>query len=122
MIPKEIDGVPITKPCTPHDRGYIKGWEARQGEIDVLEDEIFQYNEELSDARTEIEGLKGLLRRHKKSMEPFPVVSDLRSMTQKLREKHDETEIKAINASYKKYKEKFRRLYRDTVKAITGKE
>ncbi len=36
MIPKEIDGVPITKPCTPHDRGYIKGWQARQGEIERL--------------------------------------------------------------------------------------
>ena len=39
MIPKEIDGVPITKPCTPHDRGYIKGWQARQGEIDKLKEE-----------------------------------------------------------------------------------
>ena len=34
--PDHIDGVPITKPCAPHDRGYIKGWQARQGEISVL--------------------------------------------------------------------------------------
>ena len=36
MIPKEIDGVPITKPYGLRERGYIKGWEARQGEVDRL--------------------------------------------------------------------------------------
>ena len=61
-IPKEIDGVLITKPYGLRERSYIKGWEARQGEIKKLEDEIFQYNEELSDARTEIEVLREYLK------------------------------------------------------------
>ena len=33
MIPKEIDGAPMTKPYGLRERSYIKGWEARQGEI-----------------------------------------------------------------------------------------
>ena len=40
MIPKEIDGVPITKPYGVRERAYIKGWEARQGEIDALQEDV----------------------------------------------------------------------------------
>ena len=51
--PDHIDGVPITKPCTPHDRGYIKGWQARQGEIDDLRVEICRLKEELAEEKRE---------------------------------------------------------------------
>lgn len=36
MKPTHIDGVPITKPYGLRERSYIKGWQARQGEIDKL--------------------------------------------------------------------------------------
>ena len=42
MIPKEIDGVPITKPYGLRERSYIKGWEARQGEIENLKECIIR--------------------------------------------------------------------------------
>ena len=57
--------------------------------------------------------LKDLLQRCKETFEPFPIVSDLRSMTKTLREKHDETETKAIKAMFKKAEAKNRKLYQD---------
>ena len=68
----------------------------------------------------ENEKLKALLQRCKKTFEPFPIVSDLKSMTQMLREKHPETEVKTIKKMFKDREKKFRKLYRDMDQALKG--
>ncbi len=87
--------------CLIEDRGYLQA--------------------KLKKQAGEIRRLKKLLRRHKESMEPFPIVSDLRSMTQLLRQKHSEKETKVIKQLYKRRKEKFGKLYRDTEQACKAR-
>ena len=60
-----------------------------------------------------------LLERAKATFEPFPVCSDLRSMTQRLREKHSETEISEIKKGFAAHQAKFRKLYKDIEQALT---
>ena len=83
-----------------------------------IETELRPLKEKFEKAGEEIERLKRLLGRHKKSMEPFPIISDLRSISQRLHEKHSETEAAAIEAAYKACRAKFRKLYRDTEEAL----
>lgn len=62
--------------------------------------------------------LRALLKRAKATFEPFPICSDLRSMTQRLRENHTETEADAIEKGFAEHKAKFRKLHDDITKAL----
>ena len=92
-------------------------------EYDVLEllTQIEDYKAQLAAAEEREKGLRELLERAKKTFEPFPVCSDLRSMTQWLREKHTEIEVKEIKRGFANHQRKFRHLYRDIEQALTPK-
>ena len=64
--------------------------------------------------------LRELLTRAKETFEPFPTVSDLRSLHRCLREnkKIDETEKANIEKMYRDHEEKDRQLYREICQAL----
>ncbi len=70
----------------------------------------------------ENEKYKKLLQRWKESVEPFSVVSDLKTMESWLGRdgKDSGTDQKVLLRSYKKLKRKDRKRYKDTEKALKG--
>ena len=79
---------------------------------------IIAVGQELINLKTEIKAKDELLRRCKKTFEPFPIVSDLRSMTKMLKEKHDVKEAEAIKKMFKEEDLKYRKLYADIDQAL----
>ena len=78
---------------------------------ETAEDRVFEL-------QTENKKLKDLLKRHKETMEPFPIVSDLKSMTQVLREKHGKEDVATITKLFNERQKQFRVLYKDTEQAL----
>ena len=68
--------------------------------------------------------LKKLLRRWKKFLEPFPIVPDLKALTQFMKDSPHGTEedAKALHEIQKKLEKKNRKLYNDTDEALNMKE
>ena len=91
-------------------------------DVDEALTHIASLQTELAKHKASHDPLVELLRRCKKTFEPFPIVSDLRSMTQRLREKHTETEAKAITKGFAKHQAKFRKLYTEIKAALAAAE
>ena len=73
---------------------------------------------EIRQLKAERDKLRRLLKRAKETFEPFPVCSDLRSMTQRLREEHTEAEAWATEKGFKEHQDKFRKLYKEIKQAL----
>ena len=75
-------------------------------------------------ASVEREGsLLKLLGRVKKTLEPFPIVGDLKALTNTIKQSRieDIKKQEALLALHKKYKAKIRKLYKDIAQALKEK-
>ncbi len=104
----EKNGLPIqryqanVKNVKRDDKGQYVWWK----EYDFIQQQLSAANE--------------LLKRWIESVEPFPIVSDLKSLRMWLKQKdgHHMQDKKAMEVSYKKYEAKHRKLYKDTKQAL----
>ncbi len=110
----------------PSLKKYIKQLQKERdkyhNQYHLCEAKLLSHKSIIEQLLTENQKIKRLLRRAKKTFEPFPIVSDLRSMTQRLREKHTDSEAEVIMKAFAKHKAKFRKLYRDIEQALKGKK
>ncbi len=131
------DTTRLTKNIRKHQAGIVALTEVHKAELAAKDKEIAAlkavcgvptFKEEgmlavgnaLNDKDKKIAWLRELLKRAKKTFEPFPVSSDLKAMSKFLREGRSEGEIEKLKASLKEYEAVNRKLYEDIEQALAG--